>query len=244
MRLNYIYVLLSLFAVVYAVPIPGNILSGPSKSEPNSEQHTSKSESLFKKLTSPMRWFSSTIEFDRNEHGTPIFRTVDKSKPRTVTSYIKVEIIGEHAAERSKPPIPIPIHIPDAVSMRIFMAIWNKHGHQRAFKKFRDANSESLPIYYMNSYKGEPEEQFGLRYWTSEHVNFEKWDKYVKVDLGCTPEKPCEGLIDKEGVFITHEVVSREKGKEGEKAHGSIFRWGPARKERGGKEEGEGRKSE
>ncbi|KAJ3758435.1 hypothetical protein EV360DRAFT_70317 [Lentinula raphanica] len=195
---------------VITVPIPGNILSNPSKPESNSEQHTSEWRSMFDKSTSSWRWFSKKVNYTIRKDGLPVFPKFKRSKKRALTSFIRVEFLGDHAGKSSRFN---KIDVPFEVFTRVFFAIWNMHGAEPAFRLFQDANLESLPIYFMNEYKTQETqpESFRIKYWTDEH----KRDaiskrKYLKVDLGCTSEKPCEGLIDKNGRFIEHKIVGRE----------------------------------
>ncbi|KAJ3977078.1 hypothetical protein EV361DRAFT_864171 [Lentinula raphanica] len=146
---------------------------------------------------------------------------------------IRVEFIGDHAGEPTTRGHKA--SIPSAVFSSVFFAIWKENDRKPAFEQFEKANLESLPIHFENSYKAggrtrkllgcfiwcqgpTTDKSFRIRYWTDVHPNIDP--EYLKVDLGCTLEEPCEGLIDiGAGQFIEHRVVSRggQGGNEGRK---------------------------
>ncbi|KAJ3768765.1 hypothetical protein FB446DRAFT_791995 [Lentinula raphanica] len=231
MRLNRIYVLFAVFATVYSVPTPGNLLFTPSQTKPesNSEQYTSKSDSMDDRSTS----FSYKL---RSDGKFPVFPNYDPSLKKKQVAFFRVEFIGDHAGEPTTRGHKA-TSIPSAVFSSVFFAIWKENDRKPAFEQFEKANLESLPIHFENSYKAggrtrkllgcfiwcqgpATDKSFRIRYWTDVHPRNDPKREYLKVDLGCTLEEPCEGLIDiGAGQFIEHRVVSRggQGGNEGRK---------------------------
>ncbi|KAJ3741080.1 hypothetical protein EV360DRAFT_76759 [Lentinula raphanica] len=215
MRLNHIYVLFAVFATVYSVPTPGNLLFTPSQTKPesNSEQYTLKSDSMDDGSTS----FSYKL---RSDGKFPVFPNHDQSLKKKQVAFIHVKFIGDHAGE------------PTTGGHKATI----ENDRKPAFEQFEKANLESLPIHFENSYKAgvrtrkllgcfiwwgpATDKSFRIRYWTDVHPIIDPKREYLKVDLGCTSEEPCEGLIDiGAGQFIEHRVVSRggQGGNEGRK---------------------------